>query len=362
NGLPAIREFIRRMANELDISGDNVRVAVVQYSDDAMEYFDLKTHKTKASVIYAVRSLRHKGGSPRNTGAALQFVKDSVFTASSGSRHLEGVPQLLFLLTGGESSDDVKAAASDLKRLGVLSFAIGMKNVRQEELQSIAYSSRFIFNLPVFGELLSIQPEILAFVQSKMGIEPPTIVGKNIVFLLDGSDDTRSGFPAMLDFVQRVVENLSIGENKDHVSVVQFSRTPEAHFLLNTYADKQNVMSFIQSIQHTGGGPRNTGEALRYVKDNVFIASSGSRRQEGVPQILILLTGGRSQDDVAFPAAALKKDIIVPFSIGTRNADILELQMIAHTPSYALSVPLFDNLEGIQQDLKVALLTSQQHL
>ncbi|XP_070771020.1 collagen alpha-3(VI) chain-like [Enoplosus armatus] len=179
NGLPAIREFIRRMTEELDIDKDDkVRVAVVQYSDDTTVYFNLKTHRSKKAIIYAVRSLRHKGGRPRNTGAALQFVRDHVFTASSGSRRLEGVPQILFLLTGGKSNDDVSGAALDLKQIGVLSFAIGMKNTKQEDLQKIAFSSRFIFNLPVFGELLSIQPEIAAFVQAEIQIEPPTVVGK----------------------------------------------------------------------------------------------------------------------------------------------------------------------------------------
>lgn len=178
NGLPAIREFIRRMAEELDIDEDNVRMAVVQYSDDTTVYFNLKTHRSKKAIIYAVRSLRHKGGSPRNTGGALQFVRNHVFTASSGSRRLEGVPQILFLLTGGESNDDVSEAALDLKQIGVLSFAIGMKNTKQDELQKIAFSSRFLFNLPVFGELLSIQPEIAAFVQAEIQIEPPTVIGK----------------------------------------------------------------------------------------------------------------------------------------------------------------------------------------
>lgn len=179
NALPAIREFIRRMAEDLDIDEDKVRVAVVQYSDDTTVYFNLKTHRSKKAIIYAVRSLRHKGGRPRNTGAALQFVREHVFTASSGSRHLEGVPQILFLLTGGKSNDDVSGAALDLKQIGVLSFAIGMKNTELEELQKIAFSSRFIFNLPVFGELLSIQPELAAFVQAEIKIEPPTVVGKN---------------------------------------------------------------------------------------------------------------------------------------------------------------------------------------
>lgn len=178
SGLPAIREFVRRMVAELDIKDDKVRVAVVQYSEDATVYFNLKSHTSKGAIIYAVRSLRHKGGITRNTGAALEFVQDNVFIASSGSRRLERVPQILILLTGGESSDDVSAPAFDLKKLGVLPFAIGMKNAKLQELQKIAPSSKFLFNLPVFGELLSIQPEIAAFIQSEIQTEPPAIVGK----------------------------------------------------------------------------------------------------------------------------------------------------------------------------------------
>lgn len=178
SGFPAIREFVRRMAEELNISEDKVRVAVVLYSDTAKVYFNLRSHRSKKAIIYAIRSLRHKGGRPRNTGAALQFVQDRVFTASSGSRRLEGVPQILFVLTGGQSSDDVSTAALQLKHLGILSFAVGMKKAKLDELQKIAFSSRFLHNLPVFGELLSIQPQIAAFVQGEIRTEPPAVVGK----------------------------------------------------------------------------------------------------------------------------------------------------------------------------------------
>jgi len=37
---------------------------------------------------------------------------------------------------------------------------------------------------------------------------------KDIVFLLDGSDGTRNSFPAMRDFVQRVVEQHTIEANR----------------------------------------------------------------------------------------------------------------------------------------------------
>lgn len=178
NGLPAIREFVRRMVEELDVGEDKVRVGVILYSDDASIYFNLITHRSKKAIIYAVRSLRHKGGKSRNTGAALQFVQDHVFTTSSGSRHLEGVPQILFLLTGGKSKDDVSRAAFGLKQIGVMSFAIGMKNAGQEELQKIAFSSRYVFNLPFFAEILSIQPDLVAFVQTEISAKPATVVGK----------------------------------------------------------------------------------------------------------------------------------------------------------------------------------------
>lgn len=176
-------------------------------------------------------------------------------------------------------------------------------------------------------------------------------VQKDIVFLLDGSDNTRGDFFEMRSFVQKVVEALDVKENTDCVSVVQYSSNPQAHFNLNTYIEKQDVLAAISHIQHKGGMPLNTGAALDYVRRNVFIESSGSRRHEGVPQILVVLSGGRSHDEVASAATALKQEQVILFSIGSSKSDLLELQMIAHTPSYALTVPLFNDLMNIHQQL-----------
>uniref|UniRef100_A0AAY4CBR5 VWFA domain-containing protein n=1 Tax=Denticeps clupeoides TaxID=299321 RepID=A0AAY4CBR5_9TELE len=357
NGLPAIREFIRRITDELDIDGEMIRVAVVQYSDNAVPHFLFTTHKTKKDVIYAVRSLRPKGGGSLNTGAALQYVRDHVFVPTSGNRHHMGVPQVLLVLTGRKSSDDVAGPAADLRRLGILTFAIGMKNAEEKELRKIAYSARFLFNLPSFGELLSIQSDILTFFQSKMEKEPPTVVveldaaQRDIVFLLDGSEDTRDGFPAMCQFVENVVEKLTVNPNSDQVSVVQYSSDPQVYFHLNTYSAKQDVLNAIRSLRLKGGRPQNLGMALDYVRKNVFVTSSGSRRLDGVPQILIVLTGGRSQDDIRHPASSLKQENILSFTIGTKKADIIQLQTVAHMPSYTVSISEFEDLQNIQQTL-----------
>nr|XP_055072090.1 collagen alpha-3(VI) chain-like isoform X3 [Misgurnus anguillicaudatus] len=356
NGLLVIREFIRRMVDVLDIDQDIVRVAVIQYSEDALAHFLLNTYTSKKAVIYAVNGLTAKGGQTLNTGAALQYVRDHVFTAAFGSRHQLGVPQILIIMTGGESRDDVAGPAEDLKNFGVLSIAIGLKNALEAELQSIAFSTRFLFNLPDINELLLIQPDILSFIKSKMEIEPPTIIveldaaQRDIVFLLDGSDDTRDAFKQICQFVKRVVDKLNIGPSTDRVSVVQYSTKPSIQFDLNTYGTKQDILSSIESLQHLGGSPLNIGGALDFIK-NMFVASSGSRINEGVPQILVILTGGRSQDDVRAPAAALKQNHIVPFSIGTQNADAIQLQTISYTPDHTLIVPQFDDLQTIEQKL-----------
>ena len=181
---------------------------------------------------------------------------------------------------------------------------------------------------------------------------------KDIVILLDGSDSTRNGFPAMREFVETVVDKLNVGENDDRVSVVQYSREAEVNFYLNTHKTKEDVLDSVRGLRHKGGRPLNTGAALQYVRDNVFTNSSGSRRYQGVPQMLILLTGGRSFDNVDTPASALKQQGIFVVSIGTRNSDSRELQKISHEPSYALSVSDFSDLPAVQEQLSSAMSTA----
>lgn len=179
--------------------------------------------------------------------------------------------------------------------------------------------------------------------------------GRDVVFLLDGSDGTRSGFPAMRDFVQRVVETLSVDDNKDRVSVVQYSRDPAVHFYLNTYMTKGQILDAVRGLRHKGGRPLNTGAALQYLRDNVFTASAGSRQSEGVPQVLIFLSGGRSSDSVDAPVAALKQMGVLIFAIGSRGSDSRELQKVSHDPSYALSVSEFTDLPSVQQQLQASV-------
>lgn len=155
----------------------------------------------------------------------------------------------------------------------------------------------------------------------------------------------------MQNFILLLAKRLSLEQNKDRISVVQYSDNAAVDFFLNTHFSRQDdVIVSIKHLRHKGGELLNTGAALQYVKDHVFSDLSGSRRLEGVPQILVLLSAGRSLDDIRGPVKALKEIGVIPLSIGTPSADTLELQTISYQPNYFFIVN-FDNLFTIKEDV-----------
>lgn len=169
----------------------------------------------------------------------------------------------------------------------------------------------------------------------------------DVVFLIDGSHDSRNAFEEIRAFIERIVETLDVSSGGDQIAVVQYSRVPTVNFYLNSYSSKSDVLSSIRSMRHKMGQPLNVGKALEFVRDNVFAPSVGGRQADSVPQYLFVFSGGRSGDDVRASAQALKDNNIKTFSFGTKNADTLEMQTISRTPAHYFYVPSFDNLESI---------------
>lgn len=184
-------------------------------------------------------------------------------------------------------------------------------------------------------------------------------IAKDVVFLLDGSDGTRSGFHTMRAFVQRVVEKLNVEESKYRVSVVQYSDNPKVEFYLKTYSTKAEVLNAIKVLKHKGGREANTGAALQFVRHQVFTSSSGSRRLQDIPQILILMSSRSSSDEVIGPAMALKDLDIMTMSIGVENADSDELKTVSFQSQYA-NVNRFDDLPLIEPQLVSAIKNSEK--
>ncbi|XP_015723573.1 collagen alpha-3(VI) chain isoform X8 [Coturnix japonica] len=368
----SIRDFVAKIVQRLEVGPDLIQVAVAQYADTVRPEFYFNTHQNRKDVMANVKKMKLMGGTALNTGSALDFVRNNLFTSAAGCRMEEGVLPMLVLITGGKSMDAVEQAAAEMKRNRIVILAVGSRNADIAELQEIAHEKDFVFNPNDFRLqfMQAILPEVLSPIRTLSGgmiiHETPSVVErgekKDVVFLIDGSDGVRRGFPHLKTFVERVVESLDIGRDKVRVAIVQYSNVIQPEFLLDAYEDKADLISAIQALTIMGGSPLNTGAALDYLIKNVFTVSSGSRIAEGVPQFLILLTADRSQDDVRRPSVVLKTSGTVPFGIGIGNADLTELQTISFLPDFAISVPDFSQLDSVQQAIsnRVIRLTKKE--
>lgn len=187
----------------------------------------------------------------------------------------------------------------------------------------------------------------------------PTTRGdkRDVVFLIDGSTATRSEFPSIREMIRRVIEKLDVGLDNVRISVVQYSDDPNMEFLLNQYSTKDEVRQAVSRLRSRGGSQLNTGRALDWVSKHIYQRSAGSRIEEAVPQFLILVTGGKSTDDVTRPAQQLKSTMVAPIAIGSRNADPNELRQIALKPELTYTVNSFQQLPSVEQQLIASVNT-----
>uniref|UniRef100_A0A8C6FI42 Collagen type VI alpha 3 chain n=1 Tax=Moschus moschiferus TaxID=68415 RepID=A0A8C6FI42_MOSMO len=343
----AARDFLYKVIDELDVKPDGTRVAVAQYSDDVKVESRFDQHQNKPEILNLVKRMKLKTGKALNLGYALDYAQRYIFVKSAGSRIEDGVLQFLVLLVAGKSSDRVDRPALNLKQSGVVPFILQAKNADPAELELIVPSPAFILvaeSLPKIGDL---QPQIVNLLKSVQNGAPAP--GKDVVFLIDGSEGVRSGFPLLKEFVQRVVESLDVGPDRVRVAVVQYSDRTRPEFYLNSYMDQQSVVGAIRGLTLLGGPAPNTGAALEFVLRNILVGSAGSRIVEGVPQLLIVLTADRSGDDVRGPSVVLRRGGAVPIGIGIGNADITEMQTISFVPDFAVAIPTFRQLGTIQQ-------------
>ncbi|KAM8856608.1 collagen alpha-3(VI) chain-like isoform 3-T3 [Spinachia spinachia] len=364
---PIIQEFIRRVVESLNVGENKIRIGVVQYGDYAQADMFLNSHATKESVLQAVRGMNRRGGRQRNLGQALQFVSQDVLTATRGSRKAEGVPQFVIVISSGSSTDDIRSAASSLKQSRVLPFSIGTRDVNPTELRVVSYVPNFAFTIDDLPGLYTVKENLIttltelsdADINSMSPVFPSTEVitaptggeKRDVVFLIDGTTTVRNEFPSIREMITRVVEKLDVGLDKVRISVVQYSDVPKLEFLLNEFSTKDEVRQAVTKLQSKGGDRLNTGAALEWVYRNIYQRSAGSRIEDGVPQFLILVTGGKSTDDVSTSAKQLKRNQVAPLAIGSRNADPDELRLISLKPELVYTVDSFRQLSRVESQL-----------
>ena len=159
---------------------------------------------------------------------------------------------------------------------------------------------------------------------------------------MDSSGSLRDNNPAdgsydnwnlVLSFVSSIVDALDIGENGIRVGLIIYSRNAEHQFYLDTYFNKNDMVSKITSTRYLGSYT-NTFEGLQFAHNTQFTVEHGDRPDAS--NIAIVITDGQSNidEEQTVPAAeAMHADDIQVISIGVTDAiDVDELRGMSSPP------------------------------
>ncbi|KAF5921860.1 hypothetical protein HPG69_013034 [Diceros bicornis minor] len=351
-----MKDFMTDLVKKANVGQNQVRFGALKYADDPEVLFYLDNLGTKWEVISMLQNDQPMGGNTY-TAEALAF-SDHMFTEARGSRLHKGVPQVLIVITDGEShdADKLNATAKALQDKGILVLAVGIAGANPVELLAMAGSSDKYFFVETFGGLKGIFSDVSASVcnSSKVDCEIGQI---DLVFLMDGSNSIGpEDFKKMKEFLASVVQDFDVSVNRVRIGAAQFSHSYQPEFPLGTFIGKREISLQIEKIQQIFGYT-HIGAALRQV-GHYFQPDMGSRINAGTPQVLLVLTDGQSQDEVAEAAEDLRRKGINIYSVGIGDVDDQQLIQITGTADKKLTVHNFDELRKVKKRIVRNICTS----
>uniref|UniRef100_A0A8C4JIZ0 VWFA domain-containing protein n=1 Tax=Dromaius novaehollandiae TaxID=8790 RepID=A0A8C4JIZ0_DRONO len=131
------KHFISQIVSQLDVGLNKYSIGLAQFSGIGQVEFLLNTYENKEEVLDHIQhSVAFAGGSLQN-GSALEFLQETFFIDSAGSRLSEGTPQIVVVITPSGSRDDIMEAT--WARKGVTVYAVGIQNITESsKLDKIA--------------------------------------------------------------------------------------------------------------------------------------------------------------------------------------------------------------------------------
>ncbi|KAF7247726.1 Collagen alpha-6(VI) chain [Varanus komodoensis] len=343
-----MKNFMISFVNKSDVGPDNVQFGALKYSDDPSILFHLDTHSTKAAVIEAIqRDIPLNGNT--YTAKALQHSA-ALFTEARGSRKWKGVPQVLMVITDGESHDSsaLDGISKSLRDSGITIYAIGIKGANPAELQTMAGSEVYVCYVDEFDGLKNISKTLS---QQLCNISKPECdIQAEVVFLIDGSKSVpREDFERMKNFLKELIKKIEY-KSELQFGMAQFSESYKEEFSLGDYLSKENLMEKINNVSMLFGKKTYIGVALTGVQE---LYKSRRRRSatSAMEQKLLLITDGKSDDGVAKPAEVLRKQGVGIYAIGVGEVNEMQLQQITGFPDRKYTIDMFSDLPNVTTQL-----------
>uniref|UniRef100_A0A8C3GTE6 Vitrin n=1 Tax=Corvus moneduloides TaxID=1196302 RepID=A0A8C3GTE6_CORMO len=345
------KRFLGNVAQALGIGSAGPLMGIVQYGDDPSTEFNLKTYANSKDLRNAIEKIQQKGGLS-NVGKALSFVNKNFFLDANGNRG--GAPNVVVVMVDGWPTDRVEEASRLARESGINIFFVTVEAAAQSEKQNVIEpnfvdkavcrtSGFYSINVPSWFSLHKVVQPLVKRVcdTDRLACSKTCLNSADIGFVIDGSSSVGTGnFRTVLQFVANISKEFEISGTDTRIGAVQYTYEQRLEFSFDKHSTKQDVLNAIKRISYWSGGT-STGAAISYASEQLFSKSKPNKRK-----IMILITDGRSYDDVSMPAMAAHQNGVIAYSIGVAWAAPDELEAIASDPAkeHSFFVDEFDNL------------------
>uniref|UniRef100_A0A3Q1H095 Collagen alpha-1(XXI) chain n=1 Tax=Acanthochromis polyacanthus TaxID=80966 RepID=A0A3Q1H095_9TELE len=178
----------------------------------------------------------------------------------------------------------------------------------------------------------------------------------DLVYIVDGSWSVGfSDFDTAKQWLINITSQFDISSHYTQVAVIQYSDTPRLEIPLGKHLGGADLLQAIQSITYLGGNTQ-TGRAIKFAVDHVF--SSSQRASLVKNRIAVVVTDGKSQDDVVDASVEARSQGITVFAVGVGSEiTTSELVSIANKPSstYVLYAEDYTTIDRIRDSMEQKL-------
>ncbi|XP_037596682.1 vitrin isoform X3 [Cebus imitator] len=345
------KQFLADVAQALDVGPAGPLMGVVQYGDNPATHFNLKTHMNSQDLKTAIEKIPQRGGLS-NVGRAISFVTKNFFSKANGNR--SGAPNVVVVMVDGWPTDKVEEASRLARESGINIFFITIEGAVENEKQYVVepnFANKAVcrtngfYSLHVqswFGLHKTLQPLVKRVCDTdRLACSKTCLNSADIGFVIDGSSSVGTGnFRTVLQFVTNISKEFEISDTDTRIGAVQYTYEQRLEFGFDKYSSKPDILNAIKRVGYWSGGT-STGAAINFALEQLFMKSKPNKRK-----LMILITDGRSYDDVRIPAMAAHLKGVITYAIGIAWAAQEELEVIATHPArdHSFFVDEFDNL------------------
>uniref|UniRef100_UPI00398F5E3D vitrin isoform X2 n=1 Tax=Pristiophorus japonicus TaxID=55135 RepID=UPI00398F5E3D len=348
------KQFLVNIAQALDIGMAGPLIGIIQFGNNASTEFNLQTYRNSHDLRSAIEKIAQKGGLS-NVGRALNHAIESFFSNEQGNRG--GAPNVVVILVDGWPTDRVEEAARLARESGINIFFITVEGAEQDERQNLVERNfvdksvcrtdgYFSINVPSWFRLHQVvSPLVKRMCDTERLVCSKTCLNSaDIGFVVDGSSSVGTdNFRTVLQFVANISREFEISDTATQIGAVQYTYEQRLEFGFGEHSTREAVTDAIKNIRYWSGGT-STGDAISYASEHLFSKSKPNKRK-----LMIVITDGRSYDDVRAPALAAHRNGVIAYAIGIAWAAVDELEYIATDPDkdHSFFVDEFDNLHQL---------------